>query len=142
MFMKTMNREPITIYNKVGNTYQKTVLDGIWKQSTQASFKSQGVLPLDTVKIYIDDFADYVSYAYYKDLDDKNGLWTISIGNEQDDTYIVRGKCDFNFPVGDDERALHSAIRSFEKDYIYKRANLVKENINGAITLKHVVIIC
>lgn len=142
MFIKSMHREPITIYNKIGNSYQKTVLDGIWKQSTQASFKSQGVLPLDTVKIYIDDFEDYVSYAYYKNLDDKDGLWTISIGNEQDNTYIVRGNCDFNFPAGDDERALYNAIRSFEKDYIYKRANLVKENINGAINLKHVVIVC
>lgn len=136
--MRSMKREPITIYNKVNNGYKRTVVTGIWKQSTEVSFRSQGELPIDTVKVYIEDLSNYVDtkeFGY-----DGQG-WTITLGNERDNTYIVRGHLKFEFN-NSSNRELVESIRDFEGKYQYKRANLLKDNSNGVRDIKHLLIIC
>ena len=138
MILRDVDRTPVTIYNKVGHSYVRTVVSGcIWKQSIEASFKSQGVLPIDTVKLYILNYEGYVPSASY----DGHAGYTITVGNEINNTYIVKGLCDFDFDSLS-ERELADKVREFERNYDYHRANAVSENFVGSRRMRHLMILC
>lgn len=137
MFIKDLNKTPVTIYNKVGNRFIKTIIeDCVWKSSVEVSFKSQGALPLDSVKLYIPNYEGYVSADEYEGFG-----WTITTGSEKDNTYIVKGICDYDF-TSKDERELANQVREFEKSYDYHRANAIKENFFGGRRMRHLMVLC
>lgn len=131
------NLTPITIYNRYGNSYKKTIInDCLWRKSTEASFKSQGTLPLETSKIYVTNYHDYKS----KELYDGKG-WTITLGSDKNRTYIVKGSCEFNFD-STTEIELSKLIREFESKISYSVPKAVSENIVGVDDIEHLLILC
>lgn len=126
------------MYTPINNIYKKTILkDCIWKQSTKVSFESQGLLPLDSVKIYIPNDNKYVEASNYKG----NG-WTMKAGVGKDNTYIIKGKCAYNFPIINTDRELAEVIRAFEANYDYRRAKVIKDNRVGSKRMDHLAVIC
>lgn len=105
-------------------------------KDTNVSFKSQGVLPLDTIAIYIFNYANYVSSYEYK-----GSGWTVTVGNESNNTYIVEGICNYRFKAND-PKELSNEIRQFEKSYNYKRPKLISENFIGSDNMRHIMINC
>lgn len=138
MLIKGVDRVPVTVYNRVGDNYVRTVIkDCIWRNSPEVSFKSQGALPLDSIKLYIPNYEGYVSA---KDYDGLYG-WTITVGSEKNNTYIVEGVCDFIFNATNNKE-LSNQVREFEKNYNYHRANAIKENFIGGRHMRHLKVIC
>lgn len=138
MLFNNVPRTDVTIYNKIGNSYERTVIEGcIWRQNIEASFRSQGALPLDTISLYILNYEGYVSHEDYNGY----GGWTVTSGNDKKNTYIVKGVCDYSFD-STDERQLANSIRNFEKTYSYHRANVIKENFEGSPRIRHLVVLC
>lgn len=131
------NTATVTIYNRFGETYKKSIInDCLWRKTTDASFKSQGTLSLDTAKLYISNVEFYVGNHDYKGVD-----WTITTGNDKNRTYIVEGVCEFNF-TATSERDMAEQVRAFEKTVNYRTPKSIDNNIVGDRNLDHIMILC
>lgn len=133
--MDMMPKTPITVYNKVGDTFKRTVIqDCIWKQSTKVSFRSQGRLPIDSVKIYVKDYSNYSQ-------DNEAYGWTVKVGDEKKITYIVKGECYYEFD-SIDENSLSKQTKEFKSKFDYKTVKSYTENFYGSGRISHLLIIC
>lgn len=130
-----VNPEPVTIYNKMANgNYKRTVIQGYWFTSLNKAVHSRGVLPLDTVSIYIFNTDNYVPQGSSLKL--KN--WTVGIGSSSFDTYIFRGIVDYKI---EDNRESIRKLDELYKD-VYKKPKVVEDNRQGLKSHRHLVIIC
>ncbi len=129
--------EPITIYNKSGDSYKRTVVQGVWFTSTDKAIYSKGALPLDTVSIYIFNFDGFTP----QELDSKTG-WTVAVSNSNKDTIIVRGNCNFRFK-SKDPKGFTEELKLFKQNYpSFKRPRAFKDNRMGPPSHRHLVILC
>lgn len=134
--ISSASRASITIYTPNNGIYIKKVIpECIIRSAMELSFKSQGVLPLNTTKIYIPYDESYVDERFFN----KVG-WTIKTGSNKNTSYIVEGECDYNFPVDNDD--ISKSIRYFESNYVYMKPKFIKVNymVNG--NLNHIGVIC
>lgn len=132
-----LNLTSVTIFNMIDGNYKRSVVKNcLWRMSSSSSFKTQGTLPLDTVKIYITDYLNYVSEENYNG----NG-WTVKLGSDKNKTYIVKGECDFNFTSNSDKE-FYDKIRYFENNYEYVCPKSVDNNVVGIGDVDHIMIIC
>lgn len=138
MLLPYVEREVMTIYNKRGDSMKKTIIpNSIWKSNIEMSFNSNGNIPMDSLKIYIEDYDGYKSSYTYDGFDG----WTIDVGRGNNATYIVRGYCDYDF-TSSNGRDLEREIDKFEKIYDCRRPIALKENFYGSKIIRHLMIIC
>lgn len=127
-----IDKEYITIYTPYDGGYKKTYVSAIWKRGITGKGRELGVFPINAIKIYIFDLENYKTF--------NNGKgWHIGIGNEKQRSYIVRGKCEFNFPVTEE---LSGAIREFEKTFKYYKAEHLFERFEGREHMRHLEVVC
>lgn len=131
------DKVPITIYTPHNGVYKRKVIKGcILIKDIELSFKSQGILPLNTCKLYIPYDSEFVDEKLFK-----GEGWTIKIGSDKKTSYIVEGICNFNFSkYGASD--LPKAIREFESNYEYKKPKFIKKNYANSSSLNHIEVIC
>lgn len=133
----TSNRKTITIYTPYRGSYIRSVIeDCIIRKDLDLIFKSNGVLPLDTIKLYIPIDNNYISDSKYYGVG-----WTIKAGQDRNASYITEGICSFDFSSYK-EKDMEEALRRFEREVNYSRPLSIEEySIEGG-SLNHLEVIC
>lgn len=136
MFRDAFNTKTITIYTPHNGSYVRNVVrDCIIESDTDLIIKSQGLLPLNTIKIFIPT-DNYVPIDNYK-----GSGWTINLGPSKESSLIVEGVCNYSFKKVDIN--IDTALREFEKSIKYRKPKIIKERIFNEISeLNHLEVIC
>lgn len=174
LFPRDLAKTTVTMYNYlpvkngageiIGKTYKRTVLpDCVWKQDSEANYKTTGVLNTEGVKLLIPFDSEYFTVQDGSVFTGDG--WTVQIGPEFIGSYIVKGECGFNFPpyyvelgqpattiedTTDEEEAVNTQdidfireyVEQFEKQNKYKRPKEIIENFEGSRNLWYVEVRC
>lgn len=127
-----VDRVNVTVFTYNGSGYDKHILrDCIWSNGVNVNIKTQGVLPIDSIKIQV----PLVSNPGYPE------LWKIKSGDGFNASYVVEGIIDYNFIDGD-KRDLERQIRDFESSVDYNRPLAVLDRTKGSPRMRYIEVIC
>jgi hypothetical protein len=145
-------------------TYKRTVIpDCVWRQDSEATYKSTGTLNADAVKLQIPYDPEYFSVQNGEVF--QGDGWTVQAGPELIGSYIVKGVCSYEFPPFDvepgdhaepddseiegdqtgvlqDESFFREYIQPFEASNKYKRPKEIIEHFEGTRFLWYVEVRC
>lgn len=145
-------------------TYKRTVIpDCVWRQDSEATYKSTGTLNADAVKLQIPYDPEYFSVQNGEVFEGEG--FTVQAGPELIGSYIVKGVCPFEFPPIDveqeepaepidseieedgtgspqEEEFFREYIQPFEAQYKYKRPKEIIEHFEGTRFLWYIEVRC